>query len=348
MTETELNLRIILNRRLNMNNCKYLIDEYPLIILPTLAKKIGLNEAIVIQRLHYWLNNDKVGKIIDGEKWVHNTYEEWQDNFPFWSIRTIQRIFLGLEKAGLVLSNKFDKSSYDQTKYYRIDYEALEKAEWGDQTQQPVIVDDDNLSHSLNDSVLTPVLNARAEIQKTEKTLDNPEEDPMDYFKKIDEERLRTNPPKPKRTLEEIKAGTASALQGHYDRMNGGGDGGIGYNIIDGDAIENFLVTVPERCREMARAFCYYMGRPPLKDEISYWRKGFDAWADIGLNKSHIIQAITRMLQEGLTIKSPNSLRTYAEKVKKEKVSSFDTANKVAVVYVSDAAKKLLQERKGD
>lgn len=33
-----------------------LINEPPLQVLPTLAKTIGLNEAIVLQQVHYWLN----------------------------------------------------------------------------------------------------------------------------------------------------------------------------------------------------------------------------------------------------------------------------------------------------
>ena len=33
----------------------YLINEYPLQVLPSLCKKVGINEAIFIQELHYWL-----------------------------------------------------------------------------------------------------------------------------------------------------------------------------------------------------------------------------------------------------------------------------------------------------
>ena len=35
---------------------KLLIDEPPLQVLPSLALKIGLNEAIILQQVHYWLN----------------------------------------------------------------------------------------------------------------------------------------------------------------------------------------------------------------------------------------------------------------------------------------------------
>ena len=33
---------------------KLLLNEQPLLIMPTLASKIGLNESIVLQQIHYW------------------------------------------------------------------------------------------------------------------------------------------------------------------------------------------------------------------------------------------------------------------------------------------------------
>ena len=34
---------------------KLLIHDKPIMILPSLAQKIGLNEAIILQQIHYWL-----------------------------------------------------------------------------------------------------------------------------------------------------------------------------------------------------------------------------------------------------------------------------------------------------
>ena len=105
-----------------------MIDEYPLQVLPSLAAAIGLDEAIVLQQLHYWLNNPKNAGRLDenGDKWVFNTYEEWQkDNFPFWHITKIQRIFLSLEKLGVVKSAQFDAKKHDMRKFYMIDYDKL-------------------------------------------------------------------------------------------------------------------------------------------------------------------------------------------------------------------------------
>ena len=109
-----------------MDQSSLLINEPPLSVLPSLAAAVGLNEAIVLQQLHYWLENKKTGVLReDGHKWIFNSYEEWQENFPFWSPRTVQRIFLDLEHAGLIISAQFDKATYDRRKYYRLNYDQL-------------------------------------------------------------------------------------------------------------------------------------------------------------------------------------------------------------------------------
>lgn len=111
-----------------MNKSHLLINEQALQVLPSLAIALGLNEAIALQQVHYWLNNVKnAGRIdADGNKWVYNTYQEWQEgNFPFWSEDKIQRVFLSLEKQGVLISKQLDAKSRDMTKFYRIDYDKL-------------------------------------------------------------------------------------------------------------------------------------------------------------------------------------------------------------------------------
>lgn len=103
---------------------KLLLDEKPLIILPSLAKQIGLNESIIIQQLHYWVDSN--GKEKEGHKWIFNTYDDWQKQFPFWSVSTIRRTITKLENSNLIIIGKFNKLAIDNTKWYRINYELLE------------------------------------------------------------------------------------------------------------------------------------------------------------------------------------------------------------------------------
>lgn len=105
---------------------RLLLDEQPLVILPELARKIGLNQAIILQQIHYWLQKTK--HFYDNQPWIHNTYEEWGKQFLFWSIPTIRRTITDLEKKGLVLStNKYNKFKADKTKWYTINYEKLKE-----------------------------------------------------------------------------------------------------------------------------------------------------------------------------------------------------------------------------
>ena len=103
---------------------KLLINEQPLQVLPSLANIIGLNEAIVLQQLHFFLriSRNKIG----GRSWVYNTINDWQAEFSFWSVKTVQRTIDNLEKSGLVVStDKFNKMKMDKTKWYTIDYQKL-------------------------------------------------------------------------------------------------------------------------------------------------------------------------------------------------------------------------------
>ncbi|EKN71458.1 hypothetical protein BABA_01430 [Neobacillus bataviensis LMG 21833] len=102
---------------------RLLINERPVMIIPSLAEKIGLNEAVVLQQIHYWLGISK--HKIEGRTWVYNTYEEWQKQLPFWSVSTIKRTIRSLEMIGLLLSENWNQMKMDKTKWYSIDYEKL-------------------------------------------------------------------------------------------------------------------------------------------------------------------------------------------------------------------------------
>ena len=108
-----------------------LINEPPLMVLPTLAAKIGLNEAIILQQIHYWLDPRGNKNLKEGKHWVYNSYKDWRKQFPFWSEITIRRIVISLEKTGLLVSSIKNKNPLDKTKWYTIDYSALSLVEGG-------------------------------------------------------------------------------------------------------------------------------------------------------------------------------------------------------------------------
>ncbi|WML48507.1 replication protein [Neobacillus sp. PS3-34] len=104
-----------------------LINEHPLIVLPSLAIKIGLNEAVVLQQMHYWLESSK--HVIEGRKWIYNTYKDWQMQMPFWHENTIRKTILSLEQKGYLISANWNRSKIDKTKWYTIDYIKLAEME---------------------------------------------------------------------------------------------------------------------------------------------------------------------------------------------------------------------------
>jgi hypothetical protein len=109
-----------------MSKSNLLIDETPIVFQPTLAKLIGLPEAIVLQTLKFWCGQKRSGKVVDDERWIFNTLEQWREfSFPFWSTRTIGEVFRTLESMGLVKSKQFDLQSGKAMKYYTISQSAL-------------------------------------------------------------------------------------------------------------------------------------------------------------------------------------------------------------------------------
>ena len=104
---------------------KFLLDESPLVILPSLAVAVGLNNAIILQQTHYWLM--KSNHIHNGKKWFYKTYKDWKTELPWWSDRTIRRTISDLEKLNLIETANFNQMRADQTKWYSINYTVLNK-----------------------------------------------------------------------------------------------------------------------------------------------------------------------------------------------------------------------------
>lgn len=107
---------------------KLIKDSTTLLLQPELAKAIGLNEAIILQQIHYWLENAKSENrnFYSGRYWVYNSYKNWQAQFPFIKVDTVKKTILKLEKLKLLITGNYNKRGYDKTKWYTIDYEKLE------------------------------------------------------------------------------------------------------------------------------------------------------------------------------------------------------------------------------
>lgn len=102
---------------------KLLINESPLQVQPSLAMAIGLNEAIFLQQLHYWMGASRHHH--NGKKWVYNTYSDWLLQLKYLSLPTLKRTIKSLKDRGLLSVERFDKLRSNQVNYYTINYDVL-------------------------------------------------------------------------------------------------------------------------------------------------------------------------------------------------------------------------------
>ena len=89
-----------------------------------IAKEYGEKSAQFIHQLNYWLTRPKIGYMVDGKKYIKNTYNQWIDksNFPHWTTKTVQRIVEKLKEAGVIEVDKIKKREWDHTLFYTLNY----------------------------------------------------------------------------------------------------------------------------------------------------------------------------------------------------------------------------------
>lgn len=97
---------------------------------PKMASVLGINEALVLGMVDYWINKNKENGVNykNGRYWTFNTIKKWRERyFYFWSERTVKRIFESLEDKGLLIVGNFNKAGFDRTKWYSIDYDRFDE-----------------------------------------------------------------------------------------------------------------------------------------------------------------------------------------------------------------------------
>lgn len=100
-----------------------LLPSRPIVVIPELAMRVGLNEAMLLQQVHYWATETTSGIEHDGRRWVYNTIAEWMEQFPFLSESSIKRAFASLKSQGIIYVEKLSSDPRDKTNFYAINYE---------------------------------------------------------------------------------------------------------------------------------------------------------------------------------------------------------------------------------
>jgi hypothetical protein len=84
------------------------------------AEKYGVNNAITIQNLLYWIFKNKANNkhYYDNNFWTYNSVRAFKELFPFWTARQIEYILNDLVKKEIIIKGNYNKNKYDHTLWY--------------------------------------------------------------------------------------------------------------------------------------------------------------------------------------------------------------------------------------
>jgi len=87
-----------------------------------IAKKYGVDEAIIIENLYFWIAHNKANEthLHDNDYWTYNSVRAFTKLFPYWSNRQIERIINSLEAQELIKIGNYNVSPYDRTKWFAL------------------------------------------------------------------------------------------------------------------------------------------------------------------------------------------------------------------------------------
>lgn len=138
---------------------KLLMDDNPVVVSPKLAVALGLEAAVFMQQVHYWLCKNQGNPI-------YNTVDAWCVQLPFIGKSTLERIIRSLKEKG-VLIVKIIAINNIKTGLYSIDYPMLDA------------LFDEMQAADLQTVKLTGCKTTNAEMQTVKMTASNPQIDGM-------------------------------------------------------------------------------------------------------------------------------------------------------------------------
>lgn len=89
---------------------------------PLLAVKYGVDEAIFLHNIIYWVNKNEANNrhFYDGRTWTYNSMDAFTKLFPFWSRRQVERIIASCVKQGAIVTGNYNTSGMDRTQWYAL------------------------------------------------------------------------------------------------------------------------------------------------------------------------------------------------------------------------------------
>lgn len=99
-----------------------LLNEPPVLVQPSLVRRLGMVEAAIVQQLHYWSARATI--VHEGERYVYKTYQDWSDEIGITS-KQARGALDRLRASGVVVGVQNPTDSRDRTLWWRIDHAVL-------------------------------------------------------------------------------------------------------------------------------------------------------------------------------------------------------------------------------
>ena len=92
-----------------------------------IATALGdINAAVIVQQLDYWMQKEGVGIVIQGKKYIYNTFVDWVNSqFKWLSVWQFRKAMSLLRSLGIVNVIRYKSRQWNQTNYYSLDRDRL-------------------------------------------------------------------------------------------------------------------------------------------------------------------------------------------------------------------------------
>lgn len=85
-----------------------------------IAKEYGVNAAIIVQHLAFWIAKNKANEKYyhEGRYWTYSSTKAFAEIFDYMTVDQIRTALNKLKKAGVIVTGNFNSMKYDRTTWY--------------------------------------------------------------------------------------------------------------------------------------------------------------------------------------------------------------------------------------
>lgn len=89
---------------------------------PEVAEQFGVDGAILIQNLRFWLHHNQTNgtHFYEGRYWTYNSHKAFAEQFPYWTPKQVRRIIDNLKEAGAIMVGTFSPAAWNRTQWYTL------------------------------------------------------------------------------------------------------------------------------------------------------------------------------------------------------------------------------------